>query len=76
MNIQQDSSGQPFIEVETIQNKESLRITYVEKGFVNKPTLRLNIRTHGQRIKPGPEFDIEKTPEIISALSTFLLEHK
>lgn len=38
--------------------------------------LRINIRTHGKQLKQGPEFDVEKTPEIIEALSTFLLEHK
>ncbi|BEV40965.1 hypothetical protein ACIGLI_13440 [Bacillus subtilis] len=71
-----DSKGQKYIEIETQRDKESLRITYVEEGFLKKPCLRINIRTHGKQLKQGPEFDVEKTPEIIEALSTFLLEHK
>ncbi|MDR6776274.1 hypothetical protein J2W98_000521 [Paenibacillus peoriae] len=74
--VKTDSSNQKFIEVETVKGVESLRITYVKDGFTGSPCLRLNIRPHGKSPRPGPEFDLEYTPEFLSAITQLLIETK
>lgn len=72
--IEIDSSGQKFVEIETVNNKESLRISYIKDGFTDKPCLRVNIRPHGKPLRQGPEFSLDKLPEIQAALTELLLE--
>jgi|GEM_PF-6616837 len=74
--VKTDSSNQKYIEIETVKDKESLRVTYVEDGFTGKPCLRLNIRPHGKSPRPGPEFEIDYSPDLLSAITQLLIEHK
>ncbi|MEI4718902.1 MULTISPECIES: hypothetical protein [Bacillus] len=73
-SIQIDSSGQKYVEIETVANKESLRISFIKDGFTDKPCLRINIRPHGKKLRQGPEFSIDKLPEIQAQLTELLLE--
>lgn len=74
LEIKTDSSNQKYIEVETEKDQESLRITYVIDGFTGNPCLRFNIRPHGKSPRPGPEFEVGYTPEILAAISKLLIE--
>ncbi|MCM3201708.1 hypothetical protein COM23_28570 [Bacillus wiedmannii] len=73
-SIQVDGSGQKYVEIETVANKESLRISFIKDGFTNEPCLRINIRPHGMRLRQGPEFSLNKLPEIQAALTELLLD--
>lgn len=73
-SIQIDSSGQKYVEIETVDNQESLRISFIEDGFTNEPCLRINIRPHGKKLRQGPEFPINKLPEVQAKLTELLLE--
>ncbi|OMF30945.1 hypothetical protein [Paenibacillus sp. FSL H8-0259] len=74
--IKTDSSKQEYIEIETVTGVESLRVTYVKDGFTGKPCIRLNIRPHGKSPRPGPEFDIEHAPDLLSAIAQLLMDVK
>jgi hypothetical protein len=73
--IKTDSSGQKYIEVETVKGKESLRISYIEDGFVGEPCIRLNIRPHGSPLRQGPEFPVGKVPELLAGIAQLLIEN-
>ncbi|MBM6645109.1 hypothetical protein [Bacillus sp. RIT 809] len=73
-SIQIDSSGQKYVEIETVNKQESLRISYIKDGFTDKPCLRINIRPHGKKLRQGPEFSIDKLPEVQAALTELLLD--
>lgn len=47
-SIKPDSSGQDYIEVETVKDQESVRITYIKDGFTKSPCIRLNIHRYGK----------------------------
>ncbi|NUU62684.1 hypothetical protein [Paenibacillus agri] len=74
--IKIDSSNQKYIEVETVNGVESLRVTFVEDGFTGKPCLRFNIRPHGKSPRPGPEFEIDYAPDLLSAITQLLMDAK
>lgn len=73
-SIQVDGSGQKYVEIETVANKESLRFSFIKDGFTNEPCIRINIRPHGKRLRQGPEFPINKLPEVQAALTELLLD--
>ncbi|PEU05829.1 hypothetical protein [Bacillus sp. AFS019443] len=73
-SIQIDSSGQKYVEIETVDNQESLRISYIKDDFTNEPCLRINIRPHGKKLRQGPEFSIKKLPEVQAKLTELLLD--
>lgn len=73
-DIKIDSSGQKYIEVETLKEVESLRISYIKDGFTEKPCLRFNIHRYGKGLRQGPEFSLDKTPDIMAAISQLLIE--
>ncbi|HDR8128226.1 TPA: hypothetical protein QC448_003625 [Bacillus cereus] len=73
-NLQTDSSNQDYIEVETVKDQESVRITYIKDGFTKSPCIRLNIHHYGKGLRPGPEFLIGNAAEIQAAITQLLLE--
>ncbi len=73
-SIKPDSSGQDYIEIETVKDQESVRITYINDGFTKTPCIRLNIHRYGKGLRPGPEFPIKNAAEIQAAITQLLLE--
>lgn len=67
MDIQQDSSEQPYVEV-PMGNGEFVRITYLREGWPEEPTVRIQIRTPGKPPRQGPEFPVRLVGEVVQSI--------
>lgn len=67
MNIETDSSQQPFVEV-PMGNGEFVRITYLHDGWPDEPTVRIQIRTPGKPPRQGPEFPVRLVGDFVQSV--------
>ena len=67
-----DSVKNDYIEVEVPSKDESVRVTYVEKGYDGGPCVRVQIREHGKHLRMGPEFPVESAPQVVAGLIELL----
>ncbi len=69
LDLEIDSSGNRYIEVDMVGNNEAIRLSIINDGWNGGPCIRMNIREENGRVRnPGPEFPIENLDEIMQAL--------
>ena len=67
-----DSAKNDYIEVEVPSKDESVRVTYVEKGYDGGPCVRIQIHEHGKQLRMGPEFPVENASQVVAGLIELL----
>jgi len=68
--IEHDQSDNPFIEGsidDSNVDEGALRITFLEKGWPECPTIRIQVRTTTGKLFQGPEFPLSKLGFITTA---------
>lgn len=61
-----DSSGNNYEEVEIPGG--NVRLTYVQDGWANSPSIRVQIRDESGRLRRGPEIPIASVEGMIGAI--------
>lgn len=67
MDIQHDSSQQPYMEV-PMGNGEFVRITYLRDVWPEEPTVRIQVRTPGKPPRQGPEFQARLVGDFVQSI--------
>jgi hypothetical protein len=67
-----DSAGNRYIEKDMVSGK--IRATYIEKGWSDIPSVRLQIRDEDGHLRQGPEIPVENLGEAVGAIVELLAD--
>ncbi|WP_423908249.1 hypothetical protein [Candidatus Spongiihabitans sp.] len=73
MNMQTDSSNQPYTAVECY-NKH-IRLTYVKNSGWKVPAVRIQVREGNGHLRQGPEIPVEIMGTVASSLIDLLIKN-
>lgn len=65
-----DSAGNRFDEIEIPGGW--VRVTYIEQGWANTPSVRIQIRESGGHLRQGPEIPIARIGDVVGAVIELL----
>jgi hypothetical protein len=68
--MQPDSAGNQYEEVAI--SGAAVRVTYVEQGWDNTPSVRIQIRDANGQLRQGPEVPLNSIGPMIGAIVTLL----
>jgi len=68
-----DSAGNRYEEID-IPGGEHVRVTYIEHGWADTPSVRVQVRDTSGHLRQGPEIPISSVGGVVGAVVTLLTE--
>jgi hypothetical protein len=73
LRTSKDVSGQDYIAI-PLGNEEAIRITRVQRGWMGRPTVRVQFQQADNKVRPGPDIPFEMLTEVIAAMQQLAME--